>query len=180
MCPAPLDASRRELFIRIFKSVAALSVLWRINVLCVCTRRPIQLQITWGDINVLATCRRQVLCNFEARQTASQSGTDRTFIVRAPTDWLSRSCMLWPQVTSLRQSLSVTAPWCASVHLSCSLWYFWMLVARCGAFAKSFSFVCQATYPHASFWIKKGPKGPPQPWDQVLLVDLLVPWQRRD
>ena len=42
MCHAPLDASRRELFIRIFKSVVALSVSRQFNV-CVCTGHPIQL-----------------------------------------------------------------------------------------------------------------------------------------
>ena len=43
MCPTPLDAPRRELFIRIFKFVVVLSVSRQINFVCVCTGRPIQL-----------------------------------------------------------------------------------------------------------------------------------------
>ena len=43
MCPALLDAPRRELFIRIFKSAVALLISRQINFVCVCTGRPIQL-----------------------------------------------------------------------------------------------------------------------------------------
>ena len=41
--PAPLDAPRQEFSIRIFKTVAALSVSGQIHFVCVCTGRPIQL-----------------------------------------------------------------------------------------------------------------------------------------
>ena len=43
MCPTPLDAPHRDLFISIFKSVVALSVLRQIIFLFACIGRPIQL-----------------------------------------------------------------------------------------------------------------------------------------
>ena len=42
-CTPPLDASRRELFVRIFKSAVALLVSRQINCVCVRTGCPIQL-----------------------------------------------------------------------------------------------------------------------------------------